>query len=111
MRRLTLAGEGAVRERLVSLDDTDRSYTYDILESPFPVRSYRSTIRVAPITATGESFVEWWCHYDADGSDERRARPRGRLIGLNRPRARVPARARLSRGHAGSRRPPCPFPW
>lgn len=70
IRKLTLPDGGVVRERLVTLDDTDRSYTYDILESPFPVRSYRSTIRVAPLTATGESFVEWWSIYDADGDQE-----------------------------------------
>lgn len=70
VRKLTMPDGGIVRERLVQLDDTDRSYTYDILESPFAIRSYRSTIRVAPITATGESFVEWWCHYDADAADE-----------------------------------------
>lgn len=71
VRRLTLAGGGGtVRERLVSLDDTDRSYTYDMLDGPFPIRSYRSTVRVAPITATGESFVEWWAFYDADAGDE-----------------------------------------
>jgi uncharacterized protein YndB with AHSA1/START domain len=70
VRHLTLAGGGAVRERLMSLDDTERSYTYDFVESPFPVRSYRATIRVASITDTGHSFVEWWGHYDADGADE-----------------------------------------
>jgi hypothetical protein len=71
VRKLTLAGGGGtVRERLVRLDDVDHSYTYEILESPFPVRRYISTVRVAPVTATGESFVEWWCDYDADGGDE-----------------------------------------
>jgi hypothetical protein len=45
-------------------------HTYLILESPFPVRRYLSTIRVAPVTDTGQAFVEWWSEYDADGSDE-----------------------------------------
>lgn len=70
VRRLTMPDGGVVRERLVRLDDGERGYTYDIVASPFPIRSYRSTIRVAPITATGESFVEWWCDYDADAADE-----------------------------------------
>lgn len=70
VRRLTLPDGGVVRERLVALDDADRSYTYDILDSPFPVRRYRSTIRVAPVTSTGEAFVEWWSEYDADAADE-----------------------------------------
>ncbi|MGW5646804.1 SRPBCC family protein [Saccharopolyspora sp. NPDC003752] len=70
VRHLTLADGGVVRERLVSLDDAERSYTYDFVESPFPVRSYRSTIRVAPITGTGHSFVEWYSYWDADAADE-----------------------------------------
>jgi hypothetical protein len=71
VRSLAMAGGGGtVREQLVSLDDTDRSYTYDMLDGPFPIRSYRSTVRVAPITATGESFVEWWAVYDAEAGDE-----------------------------------------
>jgi polyketide cyclase/dehydrase/lipid transport protein len=70
VRRLVLGDGGVVREVLVRLDDLDHSYTYQILESPFPVRSYISTIRIAPVTATGESFVEWWSEYDSDGDDE-----------------------------------------
>lgn len=70
VRRLTLADGGIVVERLVSLDDGDRSYTYEILESPFAVRRYVSTIRIAPVTDSGHAFVEWWSEYDADSYDE-----------------------------------------
>lgn len=63
---------GVFRERLLSLDDAERSYTYEFLESPFPVRRYRSTIRVAPVSDTGAAFVEWWAEYDADAADEKR---------------------------------------
>lgn len=71
VRHLRLAdGETEVRERLVAFDDTARSYTYEFVTSPFPVRSYRSTIRVAPVTDSGHSFVEWWAIYDADAADE-----------------------------------------
>jgi hypothetical protein len=72
VRKLVMADGGTVREKLLSLDDIDRSYTYEIIEGPFPTRRYISTVRVAPITATGESFVEWWCDYDADAGDEER---------------------------------------
>jgi hypothetical protein len=70
VRRLVLADGGIVREVLLRLDDHERCQTYKILESPFPVRSYVSTVRVAPVTATGESFVEWWSDYDSEGADE-----------------------------------------
>lgn len=71
VRHLTLAdGGGSIRERLVDLDDGRRSYTYDILDSPFAVRRYRATIRVAPVTDTNTSFVEWWSVYDCEAADE-----------------------------------------
>jgi len=70
VRRLTLPGGGVVVEDLLAFDEPGRSYTYSILESPFAVRRYVSTIRVAPITATGQAFVEWWVEFDAEAADE-----------------------------------------
>lgn len=70
MRRLTLSDGGTVVERLVTLDDGNRHYTYEILESPFAVRRYISTIRVASVTDSGHTFVEWWSEYDADSHHE-----------------------------------------
>lgn len=70
LRRLTLADGGLVVERLLTLDDTERSYRYEILESPFPIRRYVSTIRVSPVTDCGHAFVQWWSEYDADSADE-----------------------------------------
>lgn len=73
VRRLTLGGDGGiVRERLVALDDRARRLTYSILESPFPVQDYRATVRVVPVTATGESFVAWSVLFDCDLDDAER---------------------------------------
>ena len=72
VRRLTLGDGGIVRESLVALDDRERRLTYAILESPFPVRDYRSTIRVHPVTSTGESFVAWSVLFDCDLADAER---------------------------------------
>ncbi|MEJ2864478.1 SRPBCC family protein [Actinomycetospora flava] len=72
VRRLTLGDGGTVRESLVALDDRERRLTYAILESPFPVRDYRSTIRVHPVTSTGESFVAWSVLFDCDLDDAER---------------------------------------
>lgn len=72
LRRQVLASGAVVHARLVALDDDARTLRYEMLDGPWPVRSYVSTVRVAPITTTGESFVEWWGRYDADGADEAR---------------------------------------
>jgi hypothetical protein len=71
VRRLTLGDGSQVAERLVILDDDDRSYTYVFTDpGDMPVRSYRSTVRVAPITSTGQAFVEWWAWYDSEAAVE-----------------------------------------
>jgi len=71
VRRLTLGDGGVVTERLVTLDDGDRSYTYTFDgPNPFGVRRYVSTVRVAAVTDTGQAFVEWWSEYDAEAADE-----------------------------------------
>ncbi|MFG2139438.1 SRPBCC family protein [Streptomyces sp. NPDC048650] len=71
-RTLRLADRSTVTESLVALDDHRRSLTYEIVESPYPVRSYRSTIRVLPLTTTGESFVLWSLRFDCDARDAER---------------------------------------
>lgn len=68
VRRLVLADGGdPFDEKLIRLDDADRTLTYAFTgANPFDVARYVSTIRVAPVTDTDQSFVEWWCEYDAD---------------------------------------------
>ncbi|MCW2901526.1 MAG: hypothetical protein JWO67_3791 [Streptosporangiaceae bacterium] len=70
VRRLTASGDAVFRERLVALSDADRSLSYEFVESPLPVRDLRATMRVAPVTDTGQAFVEWWGDFDADAGDE-----------------------------------------
>jgi hypothetical protein len=70
VRRLTLGGGGVVVERLLTLDDLSYTFTYQILESPFAVRRYISTLRMAPVTDSGHTFIEWWSDYDSEAADE-----------------------------------------
>jgi polyketide cyclase/dehydrase/lipid transport protein len=72
VRRLTLGDGGVVVERLLVLDDPDRSFTYEFVENPFGARRYVAAVRVAPVTASGEAFVEWWAEFDSDAADEQR---------------------------------------
>ncbi|GAB2472093.1 SRPBCC family protein [Jatrophihabitans fulvus] len=70
VRRLTLGDGGVVTERLVSLDDDEHRLVYTIIECPFAVRRYVSTMHLSPITETGETFMEWFAEYDGDAADE-----------------------------------------
>ncbi|MFH9610913.1 SRPBCC family protein [Streptomyces sp. NPDC017448] len=67
VRRLRFAdGATTVVERLTALDDTARSFTYELVEHPFPVRRSVSTLRVLPVVDTDEAFVEWSAESEED---------------------------------------------
>lgn len=70
VRRLIGPGDSVWRERLAGMDDADRAYWYEILESPLPVRRGHGHVRVLPVTDTGQAFVERWCDFSADAADE-----------------------------------------
>lgn len=70
VRRLGLTDGSAVRERLLQLDDIAHRYTYNFVESPFPVRSYHCTIELLPVTESSQTFAAWWADFDADAADE-----------------------------------------
>ena len=72
VRRLTLGDGGVVVERLLALDDPDRSLHLRVPREPVRVRRYISTIRVAPGDDSGQTFVEWWAEFDAEAADEER---------------------------------------
>ena len=63
-RTLSLEGGGTIIEN--QTDHEGLSYSYDIVESPLPVRNYHSTLKV---TGSGnETTVEWWGWFDAKGA-------------------------------------------
>ncbi|MFC4913808.1 SRPBCC family protein [Actinomadura gamaensis] len=70
VRRIIGPGDTVFRERLISLDDETRTYRYEVLECPLPVRRCRATLRVVPVTVTGEAFVEWSAEFSANADDE-----------------------------------------
>jgi len=73
---ITGAAKGAKRilndafhETLLTLDDEERSLSYSIDDGPGPVAagqvsSYIGGLRVYPVTATGQAFVEWYSRFE-----------------------------------------------
>ncbi|GAA1697619.1 SRPBCC family protein [Fodinicola feengrottensis] len=70
VRELKTPDGGLIEEEQIARDERNRTYTYTFTQSPFPVRSYVSVFRVAPVTATNQAFVEWSAVYDAEAADE-----------------------------------------
>ncbi|MCG8380573.1 MAG: SRPBCC family protein, partial [Proteobacteria bacterium] len=71
-RTLSLAGGGSIVEKLEKLDDNERVYSYEIIDSPLPVANYKSTLKVIE-QGDGKATVEWSSEFDADGAPEQDA--------------------------------------
>lgn len=59
VRRLTTEEGGVIVERLEAFDDHARTYSYSIVQAPFPVTDYRATIAVHEVPGTPACHVEW----------------------------------------------------
>ena len=65
-RTLSLVGGGKIIEKLETIDDNARTYSYSIVDSPLPVANYTATIKV---TGQGEnSTIEWSSEFDPSGA-------------------------------------------
>ncbi|WP_444913190.1 SRPBCC family protein [Microbulbifer sp. PAAF003] len=64
---------GIIIERLIAFDEKKRSYSYHILQAPFPVADYYSTLRVKDTDTSGVSRVEWFGEFTPVGVSEEEA--------------------------------------
>ena len=73
VRTLSLAGGGKIVERLESVDDNERVYTYSIMDAPLPLADYVSTIRVRDEGDGQATVVEWSSEFKPRGAAENAA--------------------------------------
>ncbi|CAM6622796.1 TPA: SRPBCC family protein [Klebsiella aerogenes] len=59
VRTLATSDGGTVIERLEAFDNRQRSYSYSIIQAPFPVVDYLSTIAVVATADSNITRVEW----------------------------------------------------
>lgn len=71
LRTLTLAGGGTIVEKLETVNNSERLYSYSILEGPLPVANYTATIRV--LDRNGGCTVEWSSSFEPSGAPESEA--------------------------------------
>jgi hypothetical protein len=71
-RTLTLKDGGKIKEKLVESDDT--SYSYEIVESPLPVKNYKAKFWVEPDDEPERTAVYWEAEFDANGASDADAR-------------------------------------
>jgi hypothetical protein len=52
-------GAGTIRERLLTLSDSEYTMTYTILDAPLPVENYVATLKLYPITVGDQTLGTW----------------------------------------------------
>ncbi|MFG2951423.1 SRPBCC family protein [Streptomyces adustus] len=68
VRRLTNPEGEVIIERLVAFDEAERHYSYAILQAPFPVTGYLSTLRVHSVAGRDDvAEVQWSGRFTPDG--------------------------------------------
>jgi hypothetical protein len=72
-RRLTTTTGAVIVEQLLAFDDAARSYSYGVLESPFPVTAPWATLRVLPQPVGPGTHVEWTGQFTANGVSDAEA--------------------------------------
>lgn len=71
VRRLANPDGEAIVERLVDFNETERHYSYAILEAPFPVVGYISTLRVYEVPGQKDvAEVQWSGRFTPRGTSE-----------------------------------------
>ncbi|WP_030622713.1 SRPBCC family protein [Streptomyces sclerotialus] len=68
VRKLTNPDGDVIVERLVGFNEAERHYTYAIVEAPFPVTGYLSTLRVHPVDGRDDlAEVQWSGRFTPNG--------------------------------------------
>ncbi|WP_232495739.1 SRPBCC family protein [Novosphingobium kaempferiae] len=67
IRHLANPDGSSIVERLMAFDEKERSYTYHILEAPFPQKDYLATLRVRETDGGKSSRVEWFGEFTPVG--------------------------------------------
>jgi uncharacterized protein YndB with AHSA1/START domain len=70
VRSFHLSDGTHVRERLLSLDDSRYSFTYNFEKPAFPVDNYVAGMEMIPVTKTDQTFVQWWATFDEKPEDK-----------------------------------------
>ncbi|MGW1848076.1 SRPBCC family protein [Streptomyces sp. NPDC001966] len=71
VRRLKNPEGDVIIERLVDFNETERHYSYAILQAPFPVNGYVSTIRVHTVPGRDDiAEVQWSGRFNPDNATE-----------------------------------------
>lgn len=72
VRSFSLIDGTHVRERLLSLDDSRYSFSYNFETPAFPVENYIAGMELIPETKSDRTFIQWWATFDESSAHKGR---------------------------------------
>ena len=72
LRTLTAKNGATIKEKLVASDD--RSYSYEIIESPLPVKNYNAKLWIEESERPNRTVIHWDAKIDANGASDDEAK-------------------------------------
>lgn len=69
VRKLVLQDGAIVRERLLSVDERNMSFSYRFEEAPLPLDNYVAIVKLTPLTGQAKAFINWCASFDVRESD------------------------------------------
>ncbi|MDW8803290.1 SRPBCC family protein [Streptomyces scabiei] len=71
VRAMVLSDGNPLRERLLSMDDKNRSLSYGFEESSLPYDDFVLTVRLVPLDDGSRTFIRWTAHFDVQPQHDR----------------------------------------
>lgn len=71
-RTLTLKDGGKIKEKLTGTEDV--AYTYEIVESPLPIKDYKSKLWLETDDEPDRTVIYWQSDFDANGASDDEAK-------------------------------------
>lgn len=71
-RTITLKNGGKIKEKLIGTEDL--GYTYEIVESPLPVKNYKSKLWLELDDEPDRTVIYWQSDFDASGASDEDAK-------------------------------------
>jgi hypothetical protein len=72
VRAFKLKSGEELRERLLSLSDSETMFRYCLLDTPIPLFNYVAEVRLTPVTVTDHCFVGWRARFQAPKEEQDR---------------------------------------
>lgn len=64
VRKFHLQDGSELREKLLTLSDSEMAFSYCLLDTPVPLLNYVAHVRLLPVTDGDRTFWHWECRFD-----------------------------------------------